>query len=83
MRITAEERTVSTTVSDTGIGIPPINTSPFSMRSEQGDGSVAREYGGTIGLTVTKQLVELHMRTSRKSEPGSGKPVYLYTSISY
>lgn len=48
-------------VSDTGIGIEENQLEEIFTAFEQGDGSVAREYGGTgLGLSVTKQLVELH-----------------------
>ncbi len=48
-------------VIDTGIGIPEEKFESIFNSFEQGDGSVAREYGGTgLGLSVTKQLVELH-----------------------
>jgi two-component system sensor histidine kinase ChiS len=49
------------TVADTGIGIPEHQLDRIFESFEQGDGSTAREYGGTgLGLAVTKQLVELH-----------------------
>lgn len=69
-----EEDWLSVTVSDTGIGIPADKQDVIFQSFEQADGSVAREYGGTgIGLTVTKQLVELHGGTiSVISEPGEG-----------
>jgi len=48
-------------ITDTGIGIPEENFEVIFESFEQGDGSTAREFGGTgLGLSVTKQLVELH-----------------------
>ncbi|MBN2161293.1 MAG: SpoIIE family protein phosphatase [Spirochaetes bacterium] len=62
------------TVSDSGIGIPedkvPVIFHPF----EQGDGSIARIYGGTgIGLSITKDLIRLHGGYIEvESDPGKG-----------
>jgi PAS domain S-box-containing protein len=48
-------------VSDTGIGIEEDKFSRIFKSFEQVEGSTARIYGGTgLGLTVTKQLVQLH-----------------------
>jgi signal transduction histidine kinase/ligand-binding sensor domain-containing protein/class 3 adenylate cyclase/DNA-binding NarL/FixJ family response regulator len=49
------------TVSDSGKGIPDNQMDSIFKAFEQGDGSLAREYEGTgLGLSVTKQIVELH-----------------------
>jgi len=48
-------------VSDTGIGIPKDKLHCIFESFEQLDGSASREYRGTgIGLSLTRQLVELH-----------------------
>ncbi len=62
------------TVSDTGIGIPEEKLESIFRSFEQADGSTAREYGGTgLGLSVTKQLTELHGGHIRAtSELGKG-----------
>lgn len=57
----AQGNNVALTVSDTGIGIEPEHKERIFQPFEQADGSIHRSYGGTgIGLTITKQLVELH-----------------------
>ncbi|MBC3759593.1 response regulator [Hyunsoonleella sp. SJ7] len=48
-------------ISDTGIGIAKEKLKDIFKSFEQVDGSEARAYSGTgLGLSVTKQLVELH-----------------------
>ncbi len=52
---------IAITVSDTGIGIPANLLDHIFEPFEQGDGSIVRQYGGTgLGLTLSKQFVELH-----------------------
>ncbi|MBE9114385.1 ammonium transporter [Lusitaniella coriacea LEGE 07157] len=56
-----ENALLAIAVADTGIGIPEDKLERVFESFEQGDGSTARQYGGTgLGLAVTKQLVELH-----------------------
>jgi len=56
-----ESQWLKINICDTGIGIPAEKLEKIFDPFEQVDGSTARMYGGTgLGLTVTKQLVELH-----------------------
>ena len=61
-------------VSDSGIGIDEDKFKSIFNSFEQGDGSTIREYGGTgLGLSVTRQLVELHGgQISVQSKLGQG-----------
>lgn len=72
----AEERQgkLDISITDTGIGIPSNRLDDIFNSFEQGDGSTEREYGGTgLGLSVTKQLVELHQGTIEvSSKVGKG-----------
>ena len=48
-------------IRDEGIGIPKDRLNTIFRSFEQADGSIAREYGGSgLGLSITRQLVELH-----------------------
>ncbi|MCK5877707.1 MAG: HAMP domain-containing protein [Candidatus Marithrix sp.] len=65
---------IEISISDTGIGIPSNKLGSIFKSFEQADGTTARVYGGTgLGLTITKQLVELHNgNISVSSELGIG-----------
>jgi signal transduction histidine kinase/DNA-binding response OmpR family regulator len=62
------------TVYDTGIGIAPEKQNDVFFAFSQADGQVTRKYGGTgLGLTITKQLVEMMGGSIRvESELGVG-----------
>lgn len=48
------------TVRDTGIGVPPEKLSSIFEGFTQADDAINRRYGGTgLGLTITRQLVEM------------------------
>ncbi len=61
-------------VKDTGIGIPEDQFEHIFESFQQAEGSIARAHGGTgIGLTIARQLVELHNgRLWVQSELGRG-----------
>ncbi len=61
-------------IEDTGIGIPASQADAIFESFNQIETSDAREYGGTgLGLTITKELVELHGGTVNVSSiPGEG-----------
>ena len=55
------ENFIKITVSDTGIGIKPEDLARIFKPFEQVENAASRKYEGTgLGLSLTKNLVELH-----------------------
>jgi PAS domain S-box-containing protein len=65
---------VEVSVSDTGIGIPPMFLPHVFERFSQKDATAGREHGGLgLGLAISKQLVELHGGSIHAMSPGEGR----------
>ena len=62
---------VEITVTDSGVGIAPEFLPHVFDRFRQADASTTRQHGGLgIGLSIAKQLAELHGGTIRAKSPG-------------
>ena len=83
--VTAEVRNekIELCVSDTGIGIPDSELENIFRSFEQVDGSEIREFGGTgLGLSVTRQLIELHSgKIWVESKVGEGSKFFFTLDI--
>jgi len=65
---------VELVVSDTGQGIKPEFLPHVFDRFQQADSSTTRQFGGLgLGLSVVKQMVELHGGTVEAASPGEGQ----------
>ena len=60
-------------IKDSGVGINPEVLPHVFDRFRQADSSITRRYGGLgLGLSIVKQLVELHAGTVRAESAGEG-----------
>ncbi|MCA1601660.1 MAG: response regulator, partial [Acidobacteria bacterium] len=67
------ESHVEVTVSDTGLGIAPEFLPHVFDRFRQADATTTRAFGGLgLGLSIVRQLVELHGGTVRVDSEGEG-----------
>jgi PAS domain S-box-containing protein len=65
---------VELSVADTGVGISPEFLPHVFERFRQADGSIARERGGLgLGLSIARQLVEMHGGTIDAASDGVGQ----------
>jgi CheY-like chemotaxis protein/nitrogen-specific signal transduction histidine kinase len=61
-------------VADSGIGIKPEFASHVFQRFAQADGTISRQFGGLgLGLSIVKELVQLHGGTVSARSAGVGK----------
>ena len=73
LRVLRVSSHVEITVHDSGIGIAPEFLPQLFERFRQADSSTTRRYGGLgLGLSIVKQLAELHGGSVRADSPGEG-----------
>ncbi len=76
------DRELRVVVCDTGIGIPEDKKERIFGAFEQADSGIQRAFGGTgLGLTVTRELVELHGGRIWVESEGRGRGSTFYFTL--
>jgi signal transduction histidine kinase/ActR/RegA family two-component response regulator len=82
VEVTRHGRFVTLSVTDNGRGIAPALLSKIFDPFSQGDDALAHREGGLgLGLTISKQLVELHRGTLVATSEGLGRGARLTISL--
>jgi PAS domain S-box-containing protein len=82
VRLERVESQVEVTVRDTGIGIAPEFLPHVFDRFQQADATTTRAFGGLgLGLSIVRQLVELHGGSVRVHSEGEGQGATFTVSL--
>lgn len=74
VQLAKEASHIEVTVSDTGIGIKPEFLPHVFQRFRQGEGGIARQFGGLgLGLALVQHFIELHGGTVTAMSRGEGQ----------
>ena len=82
LAVTRQPGDVTLRVADTGVGIPGAFLPHVFERFRQADGSMTREHGGLgLGLSIARDLTELHGGTLAASSEGRGRGAVFTMSL--